>query len=101
MSIIYLKVTIKKLLHSELQFPSFKKLVSKSVFATEKSEVLEQKSVWLFHYFYFERNDNALKLKILCFLLIKNVNSNKNETESKMENPTHSFREMNLMLQLV
>ena len=53
MSIIYLKVTIKKLLHSELQFPSFKKLVSKSVFATEKSEVLEQKSVWLFHYFYF------------------------------------------------
>ena len=28
-------------------------------------------------------------------LLNKNTNSNQNETESKMENPTHSFREMN------
>ena len=26
----------------------------------------------------------------------KNINFNKNETESKMENPTHSFRETNL-----
>ena len=25
----------------------------------------------------------------------------RNETESKMENPTHSFRETNLMLQLI
>ena len=87
--------------HSKLQFPSFKKLVSKLVFATEKSEVLEQKSVWLFDYFYFENNDNALKLKSPCFLLNETVNFNKNETESKIENPTHSFREMNLMLQLV
>ena len=31
----------------------------------------------------------------------QNINFNKNETESKMENPTHSFREMNLVLQLV
>ena len=28
----------------------------------------------------------------------KNINANKNETESKMENPTHSFRETNLVL---
>ena len=26
---------------------------------------------------------------------------NKNETESKMENPTHSFRGTNLVLQLI
>ena len=28
------------------------------------------------------------------------VNFNKNETESKMENPTHSFRKTNLVLQV-
>ena len=31
----------------------------------------------------------------------KNVNFNKNETESEMENLTHSFRETNLVLQLI
>ena len=36
-----------------------------------------------------------------CILLNKNVNFNKNETESKMENPTHSFRETNLAFQLI
>ena len=30
-------------------------------------------------------------------LLNKNLNFNKNETKSKMENPTHSFRETNLV----
>ena len=30
----------------------------------------------------------------------KNLNFNKNKTESKMENPTHSFRGSNLVLQL-
>ena len=29
------------------------------------------------------------------FLLNKNIKFNKNETKSKMENSTHSFREMN------
>ena len=29
----------------------------------------------------------------------KYINFNKNETESKMGNPTHSFRETNLVLQ--
>ena len=31
----------------------------------------------------------------------KNINFNKNETESKIENLTHSFRETNLALQLI
>ena len=33
-------------------------------------------------------------------LLSKNINFNKNETEPKMENPTHSFRETNHVFQL-
>ena len=47
--------------------------------------------------FNFERNDDVLKSKIPCFLLNKNINFDKNETESKIENPTNSFREMNLV----
>ena len=39
----------------------------------------------LFYYFNFERSYERL-----CILLNKNFN--KNGTESKMENPTHSFR---------
>ena len=31
----------------------------------------------------------------------KKINFNKKETESKMENPTHSFRETRLVLQLI
>ena len=31
----------------------------------------------------------------------KNINLNKSKTESKMENPTHAFRETNLVLQLI
>ena len=34
-------------------------------------------------------------------MLNKNLKFNKNETEPKMGNPTHSFREMNHLLQLV
>ena len=34
-------------------------------------------------------------------MLNKNVNFNKNETELKMENPTHCFRETNLVFQLI
>ena len=45
----------------------------------------------------FERN-YVLKSKNPWILLSKNINANKNEAESKMENPTHSFREMNLVL---
>ena len=31
----------------------------------------------------------------------KNVNFNKNRAESKMETPTHSFRETNFVLQFI
>ena len=36
-----------------------------------------------------------------CFLLNKNRKSNKNETELKMENSAHNFKEMDHVLQLV
>ena len=42
--------------------------------------------MWLFYYFNFERNYEVLKSKIPCILLNKNINFNKNETESKLEN---------------
>ena len=32
----------------------------------------------------------------LCILLKKNINSNKNEAKTKMENPSHSFRKTSL-----
>ena len=44
---------------------------------------------------------DVLESKILCFLLNKSINLNRNETESKMENPTHTFRETILVLQLI
>ena len=57
----------------------------------------------LFYYFNFERNYDVfmtfslwittLKSKSQCILLNKNINFNKNKTESNMENPTHTFRE--------
>ena len=43
-----------------------------------------------------ERNYNVLKSKNPCFLSNQNINFNKDETESKMENPTYAFRETNL-----
>ena len=46
-------------------------------------------------------NYDVLKLKSPCFLLKKNINFNKNETESKMEDLTHNFRETILVLQLI
>ena len=42
-----------------------------------------------------------LKSKGPCILFNKSIKFNKNETESKMENPTHSFRETNLLLLLI
>ena len=56
--------------------------------------------IWLFYYFNFERNYDVLKSKSPCFLL-KNINFNKNETELKIENPTHTFRETGLVLPLI
>ena len=115
MSNIYLKVTIETF--SKLRFSGFKKFVSRSVLgssnsrryhlilklfvATSKSDVWEQSCVWLFYYFNFEISYDVLKSKNQCILLNKKVNFNKNETELKMENPTHGFGETNLVLQLI
>ena len=57
--------------------------------------------MWLFHDFNFERNYAVLKSKSPCILLNNNINFNKSKTESKTENHTHSFRETNLVLQLI
>ena len=49
----------------------------------------------------------SLKLKIYVLkpksprIVLKNINFNKNETEIKMENPTYSLRETNLVVQLI
>ena len=45
----------------------------------------------LFHYVNFERNYDVSKSQAM-HSVEKNINFNKNETESEMENPTHSFR---------
>ena len=52
----------------------------------------------LFYYLNFEMKYDVLKSKSPCILLNKNINFNKNETESKMENPTHGFGKTNPML---
>ena len=76
MSNIYLKVTTE----------TFSKLESKT-----ESKTVEN----------FGRSYDVLKSKSPCILLNKNINFNKNETESKMENRTHSFRKTNLVLLLI
>ena len=57
--------------------------------------------VWLFCLFNFERSYDVLKSNISCILLNKNINFDKNGMKSKMESPTHSFSETNLVLQLI
>ena len=67
------------------RFSKFTKFVSRSVFAelqltqislnfqtfccNLKIRGLEAKNVWLFHYFYFERNCYVLKSKIPCIFI--------------------------------
>ena len=58
--------------------------------------VWEQNFEWLFYHFNFEKNYDVLKSKTPCILLNKNINFNKNETESRMKNPTHSFKRRTL-----
>ena len=62
---------------------------------------LEPKLCVVFYYFNFEKSYDVLKSKSSCILLNKNININKNGPESNMENPTHSFGETNLVLQLI
>ena len=59
----------------------------------------QQNCEWLFYCFNIERNYDVSKN--LCILLYKNVNFNKNEMQSEMENPAHIFRQTNLVLQLI
>ena len=57
--------------------------------------------MWLFCYFNVERNNEAFKSKSPCILLNININFSKNKTESKRENSTHTFREINFVLQFI
>ena len=117
LSNIFLKVTIEKNWRSQnFDFLSLRNLspgqflgssnsrryhwTSKLLVATEKSEVWEW-NCWLFYYFNFKRNYDILKTKSPCILLNKNMNFNKNGRDSKMENPAHSFKDTNLVLQLM
>ena len=115
---IYFKVTIDKNWRSEnFDFLSLKNSspgqflgsstsrryhwILKLLVATKNSEVWEQNYVWLFYQFNFERNYDILKSKSPYAFLNKNINFNKNETESKIENPTHIFTEIHLVLLLI
>ena len=55
--------------------------------------------MWFFYYYNFERNYDVLKSKSGYFQLDKNINFNKNEAELKIENPTHKFRDPNIVIQ--
>ena len=77
---IYLKITLTY----------WKKFMRKNNYLLRKTDVLET----LIFY-------DVLKSKRQYFLLKEKVNFHKNETESKMENPTHVFREASLVLQLI
>ena len=62
---------------------------------------LGAKACVVFYFFDIERNYDVLKSKSPWSLLNKTTNFTKNVTESKMENPSHIFREMNLVLHLM
>ena len=112
---IYWKVTIDTF--SKLPLSGFKKFGTRSVLwssnscryhwilkllvVTCKSDVFQHNCVYLFYYFNFERTYDVLKSNSPCILLKKNIYFNKNQAEWKIETPTHSFREKNLMLQLI
>ena len=97
MSNIYLKVTIET---GELQLTKLS-LKLKTSYYNLNIRGLGAKLRVPFYYFNFERNDDVLKPKILCILFSKNLNFNKNETESIIESHKHSFKETNLALQLI
>ena len=116
MSDIYLKVTTE--IFSKLLFCEFKNLPTGLFWgAPTHADIIEfynfllqlkiqtsgSKTVCclLFCYFNFERCYDVLKPKSPCILFNKNINFNKNKTESKMENPTGIFRETNLVLELI
>ena len=103
MSNIYSKVTTETL--SKLRFSGFKKFVTRSAFGElEVTQIsfnfktsccnlkIRRREAKLCVAFLLWRYD-ALKSKSPCILLNKNINFNKNETESKMEKATHTVLE--------
>ena len=66
-----------------------------------KNQTSERKIEWLFNYFNVERNYCVLKSRNLWSSLNKNIKFDKSEKDSKMENPTHGFRDTNPILQLI
>ena len=116
MSKIYLNVTIKKnwpfqnfdLLSLKICFhvsfwraPTHADIIQFQNFLLQpKNQSSESKTMCGFC-FDIERNHGDFKSKKPCILLNKNINFNENETKLKMENSIHSFREVNLVLQLM
>ena len=115
---IYLKVTIKnKWSAQNFDFKSLKTSSSVQHLGSSnsrryhwfwnfllqlKNQIPASKTVCgFFFYYYFERNFAVLKSKTPCFLYNKNKKFNKSETETKMENPIHSFRGMTHVLDLI
>ena len=87
---------------TDLRFFIFKKFVSRSVFGElQLTQILNfqtsccnlkvrgrvAKLYAAFLLFFFERNYDVLKSKSPCFLLNKNTNFNKNETNRKWKTP--------------
>ena len=58
-----------------------------------KNQRTDSKHGWLFYQFYFERDHDILKPKSPYFLLNKNINLNKKETDWNMENSTKPVQE--------
>ena len=100
----------------KLRFLSFKKLFYKSAFG--ELQLLQitlnfqtsccnfkikswRKTVFGFFITFIWRELWRFTSKGFCFLLNKNKNFNKNKTESEIKTPTHSFREMDHVLQLL
>ena len=111
---IYLKVTIEV---TKTSLSGFKQSVTRFVFeelkltqrslnfktscCNLKTRVLGAKMCVAFLFFDFERNYDVLKSKSRCNSLSKTINFNKNQRESKMENPKHSFRETKCVFQFI
>ena len=115
MSNIYLKVTVETF--SKLWLSGFKKVVTSSVFGefqlthislTVKTSCCNLKTrglgaklcvAFLFLLLWME----LWRFKVLksMHFVERNINFKKNDMESEMKNPTNSFRETNLVLQLI
>ena len=90
-------------MHSKIRLEKFvsESFICGSVFGELMQISLDFKTCWnlkIRGHFNFESNCDVLKSNCLCFLVNRNINFYKYETELKMENPTSNFREMILVL---